>query len=52
MSFYYDGTLVGSEPYSTGNAPQYIVFDNTGSAGAATVSPSTLRVDYVRVSTP
>ena len=54
VRFYYDGTLVGSEPYATGNAAQYIVFDNSSSAsqGGPTVTPSTMRVDYVRVFTP
>ena len=54
MSFYYDGRLVGGEPFATGNAPQYIVLDNSSSAsvGGPTVTPATMRVDYVRVFTP
>lgn len=53
MTFYYDGVNVGSEPYSTGNAPQYILFDNTSSAsiGGPTV-PGVMQVDYVKVYTP
>ena len=50
ISFYYDGRLVGSEPYSTNNAPQYLILDNsTGTYGGPTVTPSTMLVDYVRV---
>lgn len=53
MSFYYDGVNVGSEPYSTGNAPQYILFDNSSSAsvGGPTV-PGVMQVDFVKVYTP
>lgn len=50
VTFYYDGSLVGSEPYATGNAPQYIVFDN--SSGPDGTTPSVMQVDYVKVYTP
>ena len=46
ITFYYDGVNVGSEPYSTGNAPQYLIFDNTSSG---TPVPDVMQVDYVRV---
>jgi len=46
VTFYYDGKNVGSEPYSTGNQPQYLIFDNT-STGSPT--PDVMQVDYVRV---
>jgi hypothetical protein len=46
VTFYYDGADVGSEPYSTGNSPQYLVFDNTSTG---TPVPDVMQVDYVRV---
>ena len=48
MTFYYDGVNVGSEPYSTGNAPQYILFDNS-SYGPDGTTPSVMKIDYVKV---
>lgn len=51
MTFYYDGKNVGSEPYSTGNAPQYILFDNS-SYGPDGTTPSVMQVDWVKVWKP
>jgi hypothetical protein len=46
VSFYYDGFLVGREPFENGGAPQYLVLDNTSSAKPV---PDTMLVDWVRV---
>lgn len=48
VAFYYDGKLVGSEPFVQGNAPQYLILDNTSKASGKMVH-QTMLVDYVRV---
>ena len=49
VRLYYDGRLAGTEPYRTGNAPQYVVLENTvGRVGV----PDVMLVDWVRVWRP
>ena len=49
ITYYYDGTKVGSEA-STTSQPMYIILDNTISASNLSLAgPSTMQVQYVRV---
>lgn len=53
LSFYYDGVLMGSSPYTTSsdNSPHYLVADNTTGNGTY-VHPVTMYIDWVRVWAP
>ncbi|MBF9069587.1 glycoside hydrolase family 16 protein [Streptacidiphilus fuscans] len=46
VTFYYDGVLVGREAFDNGDAPQYLIIDNTSTAKPV---PDTMLVDWVRV---
>ena len=50
ITYYYDGTNVGSITSGISNNPMYIILDNTVSADNLNIAgPSTMRIQYVRV---
>jgi hypothetical protein len=46
VTFYYDGFALAREPFTNGDAPQYLVLDNTSRTPPV---PDTMLVDWVRV---
>lgn len=55
MTFWYDGVNEGTEAWSTNNAPQYIIFDNSsynGTGPGSGIVPAVMQVDYVREFVP
>jgi hypothetical protein len=50
VTYYYDGTEVGSINSGITSQPMYLILENsTGSYGGTVVTPATMKVDYVRV---
>jgi beta-glucanase (GH16 family) len=48
VTFYYDGTNVGSRGYSV-TSPNYLILNNAVDSSDAITAPTDVRVDYVRV---
>ncbi|WP_210503455.1 glycoside hydrolase family 16 protein [Nocardioides xinjiangensis] len=51
LTFYYDGRKVGTQRAGVTGSPHYLILNN-GLSGTAIKTPSTLKVDYVRVWKP
>jgi beta-glucanase (GH16 family) len=50
ITYYYDGVQVGRLTSGITSAPEYLILANsTGQWGGPTLTPATMRVDYVRV---
>ncbi len=50
VTYYYDGVKVGTISQGITSSPMYLILENSdGSAGGQVVSPSTMKVQYVRV---
>ncbi len=50
VDYYYDGSLVGSVTRGVTDDPQYPVLNiGTGTWGGPVVTPSDMKVDYVRI---
>ncbi len=50
VTYYYDGVKVGTIDQGITSSPMYLILENSdGSSGGQVVSPSTMKVQYVRV---